>query len=240
MKFEILDAPDFGCLRVRFEGAGEQVVAEAGAMVSMSSGLKLETKARGGLLAAAKRSVLGGESFFQNSFTSTAGGQELVLASGMEGDLREHALDVGQSFFLTGGNYLAHVGERFTVDTQFGGVKGLFSGTGLFLLRLSGPGTVFFNAYGALHEVNVGAAGYVVDTDHIVAFSDSLRYELRRFNGTKGLFASGEGFVCHFSGEGKLWLQSRSPRSLARFLNPFRPVQQSSSGGSSIADALGD
>jgi uncharacterized protein (AIM24 family) len=118
MKFEILDAPDFGCLRVRFDGAGEQLVAEAGAMVSMSSGLKLETKARGGLLAAAKRSVLGGESFFQNSYTSTGAGQEIILASGMEGDLREHALDVGQTLFLTGGNYLAHVGERFTVDTS--------------------------------------------------------------------------------------------------------------------------
>jgi uncharacterized protein (TIGR00266 family) len=230
MKFELLDRPDFGYLRVRFDGGGEQITAESGAMVSMSSTLQMKTQARGGILAAAKRSVLGGESFFQNTFTSTAAGEELMLASGMEGDLREHRLDVGETLFVTGGNYLAHVGERLTLDTKFAGVKGLFSGTGLFLLKIGGPGTVFFNAYGALHEVTPGPQGYVVDTDHVVAFTDGLDYELRRFNGTKGLLLSGEGFVCHFKGQGRLWLQTRNPRSLSRFLDAYRPVERSDSG----------
>ena len=79
MKFERLDRPDFGYLRVRFDGGGEQITAESGAMVSMSSTLQMKTQARGGILAAAKRSVLGGESFFQNTFTSTAAGEELML-----------------------------------------------------------------------------------------------------------------------------------------------------------------
>ena len=69
MKFELLDKPDFGLLRARFDAAGERLVAESGAMFSMSSGVRLETSTRGGLLAAAKRKMLGGESFFQNTYT---------------------------------------------------------------------------------------------------------------------------------------------------------------------------
>ena len=37
-----------------------------------------------------------------------------------------------------------------------------------------------------------------------------------------------------FSGSGKLWVQSRNPRSLADFLSPFRPTKSKS--GSDIGE----
>jgi len=120
---------------------------------------------------------------------------------------------------------VAHIGDGLVIDTKWGGVKGFFSGVGLFLLKITGPGTIFYASYGALHEVNVGAEGYTADTGHIVGFSHGLEYNVRSFGGMKGLFFSGEGLVADFRGQGTLYLQTRNPSSLASFLHPFRPVK---------------
>jgi uncharacterized protein (TIGR00266 family) len=227
MRHEISGGPDYGLLKITFEAAGERVVAESGAMVAMGSGVDIETSARGGLLAAAKRKVLGGESIFQNTFTARAAGQELYLAPPPEGDLRSHELGAGQTLFLQSGAYVAHIGEQLSLDTKWGGVRGFFSGVGLFLLKLSGPGTVFFSSYGALHSVPVGAQGYTADTGHIVGFTEGLDYRVRTFGGLKGLFLSGEGLICDFDGNGTLFLQTRDAGLLADFLHPYRPVKRS-------------
>jgi uncharacterized protein (TIGR00266 family) len=225
MRFDILDAPNFALLKITFDGAGERVVAESGAMVAMGAEIDVETTMRGGLLAAAKRKMLGGESIFQNTFIARTGAQELFLAPPAEGDMRSRVLAPGEVFFLQSGAYVAHVGEGLVLDTKWGGVKGFFSGVGLFLLKITGPGTVFYASYGALHEVPVGPEGYTADTGHIVAFTQGLDYKVRPFGGMKGLFFSGEGLVADFGGQGTLYLQTRNPSSLATFLQPFRPVK---------------
>jgi uncharacterized protein (TIGR00266 family) len=225
MRREILDSPNFGMLKITFEQPGERIVAESGAMVAMGAEIDLQTSMRGGLLAAAKRKVLGGESIFQNTFTARAAGQELYLAPPSEGDLKEIQLAAGQSFFLQSGAYIAHVGEQLVLDTKWGGVKSFFSGVGFFMLRIDGPGTLYYGSYGALHAVQVGPEGYTADTGHIVGFTEGLNYRVRSFGGFKGLFFSGEGLVCDFDGSGTLYLQTRDPASLAGFLHPFRPVK---------------
>jgi uncharacterized protein (TIGR00266 family) len=229
VKYDIIDAPNFALLKIVFEAPGEHVIAESGAMVAMAAELEIQTSMRGGLLAAAKRKMLGGESLFQNTFTATAAGQELYLAAPAEGDLRARVLAPGEVFYLQSGAYVAQVGDQLVLDTKWGGVRGFFGGIGFFLLRITGPGTVFFASYGALHEVHLGGEGYTADTGHVVGFSDGLGYRVRPFGGMKGLFFSGEGLVCDFTGSGTLFLQTRNPSSLASFLQPFRPVKARSS-----------
>jgi uncharacterized protein (TIGR00266 family) len=226
MKFEILDSPDFALLQLSLN-SGDQVVAESGAMVAQDGQISITTNVRGGLLGAAKRKLLGGESLFQNTFTSHADGQRLYLAAAAEGDLMARELGPGEDFFLTSGAYVAHVGADLQIDTRFGGLKGFFSGVGFFMLRLVGPGTVFYGSYGALHRVDVGRDGYTVDTGHIVGFTPGLSYKVRPFNGFKGLFFSGEGLIAEFEGEGSVFVQTRNAASLAAFLDPFRPVRRS-------------
>jgi uncharacterized protein (TIGR00266 family) len=225
MRHKILDAPDFGLLELTLT-AGEKVVAESGAMVAMGPAVSVETKMRGGLLAAAKRKLLGGESLFQNTFTAREGEQLLYLAPAVEGDVRVRELARGETFFLQSGNYLAHVGDELVLDTQWGGVRSFFGGVGFFMLKVVGPGTLFYASYGAIHEVQVSAGGYTCDTGHIVGFSDGLEYRVRPFAGFKGLFFSGEGLVCDFEGRGSLFVQTRKAPALAGFLHPFRSVQQ--------------
>ncbi len=227
MHYDILDTPNFGLLKLGLD-AGEKAVAESGAMVAMSPAIKVETKLRGGILAAAKRKLLGGESLFQNTFVAESAAQELYLAPPSEGDLRVRELESGETFFLQSGNYLAHVGDQLELDTQWGGVRSFFGGIGFFMLRVVGPGTLFYASYGAIHEVPISAAGYTCDTGHIVGFSAGLEYRVRTFGGFKGLFFSGEGLVCDFEGTGSLFVQTRNAPALASYLHPFRRVQQRS------------
>lgn len=227
MQHQLIDTPDFGMLQVTFDQPGEKIVSESGAMVAMDTAIKMETSMRGGLLAAAKRKLLGGESLFQNTFHSTAPGQRLFLAPGPEGDLRAMNLAAGQSFFMQSGAYVAHVGDELVLDTKFGGLKGFFGGAGFFMLKVTGPGTVYYGSYGALHEIDVPPEGYTIDNDHLVGFTDGLQYNVRKFGGMRGLFFSGEGLVCDFSGQGKIYLQTRNAGALAAFLQPYRRVESS-------------
>jgi len=225
MRDEIIDAPDFGLLKVTLEQPGEKIVSEAGAMVAMSTEIGMETNMRGGLLAAAKRKLMGGESLFQNTYTAKAANQEIFLAPPTEGDLRMMDLAQGQTFFLQSGAYVAHVGDSLNLDSKFGGVKNFFGGVGLFMLKVTGPGRLYYGCYGAIHEVEVGAGGYTCDTGHIVGWTEGLNYSVRKFGGYKGMFFSGEGLVCDFQGQGKLYIQTRNPTSLASFLEKFRPAK---------------
>ena len=85
MKHEILYKPSYSLAVVNLE-RGEEIVAESGAMVSMSSGISIETAARGGLFGGLARKFLGGESFFMNTFHADEAG-EITLAPPLPGDV---------------------------------------------------------------------------------------------------------------------------------------------------------
>jgi uncharacterized protein (TIGR00266 family) len=229
MRHEILDRPDFALLRVTFDQPGETLVAESGAMVSMSAGIRLETAMRGGVLSAAKRKLLGGESLFQNTYHASQPGQEVLLAPPSEGDIQHRTLGPGEVFYLQSGCYVAHAGRELQLDTRWGGMKSFFSGVGLFMLKLTGPGEVWFASYGAIREYELSPPHtLIVDTGHIVGFGHGVEYDVKTFGGFKGLFFSGEGLIAHFRGHGRVYLQTRNPTSLVGFLEPFRPQKSSS------------
>ncbi|MEK6608632.1 MAG: TIGR00266 family protein [Myxococcota bacterium] len=223
MKHSLLQRPDFGMVRVEFESVGETIVAEAGAMVARDTGIAMKTSMRGGLLAAAQRSLLGGESLFMNTFSSTAPGQTIYFAAAPEGDIVHRRVAKGETLYAQSGSFLC-AGPGVILDTKWQGMRGFFSGEGLFLLRVTGEGDLFLASYGGIHEIDV-ARGYVCDTGHVVAFTDGLDYRVRPVAGLKGLFFSGEGLVCEFSGRGQLLVQTRNPSTLAMFLHPFRRVR---------------
>jgi uncharacterized protein (TIGR00266 family) len=225
MRYELLDKPDFGMVRVTFDQAGEAMLAESDAMVARDSAVTMKTAMQGGLLNAAKRKLLGGESLFQNTFTATAPGQTLWLAPGPEGDLEALEMDGSHEVFLQSRAYMASA-PTVQLDTKWGGAKGFFSGTGMFLLKCSGHGPLFFNCYGGIHPVDVGPAGYICDTSHVVGFTAGLDYNVTKVGGIKSLFLSGEGLVCNFRGQGRLWISTRNSASLASFIHPYRPVQR--------------
>lgn len=200
---------------------GESMRAESGAMVSMTSGLRMETQATGGIMKSLGRSLLGGESFFQNTFHADQGG-EITLAPSLPGDIMTFEL-AGHELAVQSGSYLA-CDTRITVETKWGGAKTFFGGEGLFMLKCSGHGTLIVCSYGAIHKVSVPAGqNYVVDTGHIVAFPTNMQYSVRKVAGWKSTILGGEGFVCEFQGPGDLYLQTRSQQSFLSWLIPQLP-----------------
>jgi len=225
MRYEMIDKPDFAMVKVTFDQPGEKMVVESAAMVARSSAMTMETNMRGGMMAAAKRKLLGGESVFQNTFTSAQPGDTLYFAPAPEGDVEVLELNGQQTLFMSSGAFLAS-GPGINLDTKWGGTKGFFSGTGMFLLKADGQGPVFFSCYGGLHAVDVGPGGYVVDTSHVVAFTAGLNYNVNKVGGLKSLFFSGEGLVCNFQGQGRVWVSTRNPASLATIVHQYRPVKR--------------
>ena len=219
--------PSFALLQLDLE-AGESVRAEAGAMVSYSDGVEVETGATGGILGSLKRSVFGGESFFQNTFTAETGG-EVTLAPPLPGDVVRQDLEA-ERLLVQSGSFLA-ADAAIEMDTAFGGAKTFFGSEGLFLLELEGTGPAFLSSYGAIHEVDLDdGERYTVDTGHIVAFEDTADFSVDRVGGLRSTLFSGEGLVCNFTGPGRVWLQTRSQDAFLAWLIPQLPTQNTSSG----------
>ena len=229
MQHSIDYGPAYAMLTCNLE-AGESLVAEGGAMVSMTPGFEIATTAGaagGGLMGALKRSVLGGESFFMNTFSATTTAQ-VSFAPRAPGDIFHHPLDGAEGLKVVSGCYMASDGT-VTVDTKWGGAKTFFTGEGLFLLHVTGGGNLFFSSFGAMRRVDL-AAGQVfsVDTGHIIAFHDSVTYTVSKFGSWKSTILGGEGLVAQLTGPGSVWIQTRSPHGLAELIMPFLPQPSSS------------
>jgi uncharacterized protein (TIGR00266 family) len=197
----------------------EEIQVEAGSMVAMSKGITLETKAAGGLLTALKRSILGGESFFLNTYRAPRLGGEIMMAPALPGDLAVQELS-GKSLVVQSGAYVAS-SAGIQVDTKFGGAKTFFASEGLFLLKCSGSGTLLVCSYGAIVERTIGAGeAFTVDTGHLVAFPEGMGFHVRAVGGIKSTLFSGEGLVVDLDGPGTILMQTRSTDAFLTWLVP--------------------
>jgi uncharacterized protein (TIGR00266 family) len=215
----------------------QSIMAEAGAMVSMSANVELQSQMKGGLLGALKRAA-GGESAFVSTFTARGGPGEVTMAPGAPGDIA--AIERRkQTFLVQSSSYLAG-DASLVVDTKWGGAKTFFGGEGLFVLMVQGEGLLLVSSFGAIHRKTLAPGErYVVDTGHLVAWEGTTQYTLRK--AAAGFFrsmVSGEGIVAEFTGPGELLIQTRNLAALAGLLKPFFP-SQSGTGGSGFRINLG-
>lgn len=218
--------PAYAALKLRLQPT-QTVSVEAGAMAAMDSCIAMKSKVKGGWRKGLGR-MLGGESLFISEFTANGKPGDLYISPGVPGDIQHYVLDGSQSLMVQSSGFVA-AGPGVTIDSKFQGFKGFFSGESLFLLKVTGQGDFWFSSFGAILEVPVDG-DYVVDTGYIVAFEDTLSYNVEMISGLSfrglrtGIFG-GEGLVARFSGSGRLWVQSRNLYSLINFLNPFRPTK---------------
>ncbi|HKS39913.1 MAG TPA: TIGR00266 family protein [Blastocatellia bacterium] len=226
--YEILHQPSFSLAVVRLQPE-QSIMAEAGAMVSMSANVELQSQMKGGLMGALKRAV-GGESAFVSTFTARGGPGEVTFAPGSPGDIAAIELS-NQMFFVQSSSYLAG-DASLRVDTQWGGAKSFFGGEGLFVLQVQGTGLLLLSSFGAIHRKTLAPGErYVVDTGHLVAWEGTTQYTLRKAAaGFFRSFVSGEGIVAEFTGPGELLIQTRNLAALAGLLKPFFPTQSGGGG----------
>lgn len=211
----------------------QAISAEAGAMVSMSANVELESNLKGGVFGALKRAV-GGESAFVSTFTSRGGPGEVTFAPGAPGDVAGIEMN-NQTFMVQSSSYLAG-DTSLNVDTKFGGAKSFFGGEGLFVLQVSGSGLLLVSSFGSIHRKTLGPGErYVIDTGHLVAWEGHMQYSLRKAaSGFFKSFLSGEGMVAEFAGPGEVLIQTRNLAAFAGLLKPFFPSQGGGGGGFSF------
>lgn len=215
MKYEIRYKPAFAAIFLTLN-PGERIIAEAGAMQSMSAALSMTTQFSGGLIPGLLKKFLGGESLFVNEFRNqTQVPLELVLSQAMLGDITMLELK-GNSICFQPGAYIAHT-AGVNMSVQWAGFSSWIAGEGLFKLKLSGTGLVFFGGYGGISERQVNRE-FIVDTGHLLAYEPGIKMNLGLSGGLVGSVTSGEGLINRLTGQGKIYLQSRSTDGLVRFL----------------------
>ena len=222
MKYNIVSAPTYSLIEMNLS-QGESVIVEPGSMAWMDTTIKPKTEMKGGFFAGIKRRFAG-ESFFLNTYVAEGGPGNIGIAPGYSGDIIVRELN-NETLYMERGAYLCHVGNIETSATWEG-----FSGTfaeGMFGLRVSGTGLLFFGSYGDVQEVEVDGS-YTVDNGYAVAWEENLDYSIGRSGRSIRSFLFGDQLICRYQGNGKLWIQTRSPRNLAAWVHPFRRIKSKS------------
>lgn len=215
MEWEIKYKPAFSAIFVTLK-PGDKIIAEAGAMASMDSQLTIKTQLSGSFFSAIAKKFFGGESLFVNVFTNETNQYlNLVLTQSVVGDIEEIELHNKDMYFQPGAYIASTPGVKMGV--RWAGFSSWFAGEGLFKLRLSGKGRVFFGAYGGITKKAIDGE-FIVDNSHLVAYEPGIQMGIKLSNGLLGSMTSGEGFVNRLTGRGNVYLQSRSIGGLVGFL----------------------
>jgi uncharacterized protein (TIGR00266 family) len=210
-KYEIIHGEAFPLVRYNLD-RGEKLKAESDAMVAMSATIDVTGGAEGGILRGLTR-MLSGEKFFFQYLEAKRGPGEVLLAHAWPGGIMDVELDGTYGLVTQKDGFLAAT-EGIEVNTTTQSLsRGLFSGEGFFILKISGRGVVFVSSYGAIHTIQVPAGEQViVDNGHLVAWPDYMRYTVEKAsNGWINSWMSGECLVCRFTGPGVILIQTRNP-----------------------------
>ncbi len=198
---------------------GESAVAEAGAMMYMTPGIKMETVfgdgsgrqqgsgVMGALLGAGKR-LLTGESLFMTVFTNAgAGVHRVAFAAPYAGKILPMDLStLGGTLICQKDSYLcAAKGVSIGIAFQKKIGVGLFGGEGFIMQKLEGDGLVFCHAGGTVHTYDLAPGEtYRVDTGCLVALQPSVNYDVQMVGGIKTAMFGGEGlFFATLTGPGQ-------------------------------------
>ena len=220
MDIQLLSRPGNAAARVVLS-PGENLTTESGAMIAMSDTLALTTTTHkrnsGSVLAGLKR-MLAGEDFFINHYSADKVSGEVFLAATLPGDMLRYDLRA-ENLIVQSGSFVA-CESSVNVNMGWQGFKSFFSGESAIWLQLSGTGPVIISSFGAIYPIEVDGE-YIVDTGHIVAFQETLNFNITKAGGSwMTAILGGEGLVCRFSGRGTVWCQSHNAKGFGMELGP--------------------
>ncbi len=200
----------------------ETVVAEAGSLMMMDMCIEMNTIFGDGsnqnkglfdkFLSAGKR-MLTGESLFMTTYTNTGQGKKKAwFASPYPGkiipmDLSEMSgkLVCQKDSFLC-----AAKGVSVGIEFQKRIGTGLFGGEGFIMQKLEGDGMAFVHSGGMIIEKQLHTGETLkVDTGCLVAFTNTVEYDIEYIGGLRNAVFGGEGvFLAKLTGPGKVFIQS--------------------------------
>ena len=190
---------------------GEIVQAEAGSMMFMENGIEMKSEMQGGLMGGIKRK-LGGESLFITTFLNNGTDKKNVtFAAPYPGKIIPMNLAEMGTMLCQRDAYLC---SAYGIEISVAFTKrlgaGFFGGEGFILQKLSGNGYSFIHAGGTVIKHELGPdESLKVDTGCLVAFQDSVIYDIQMVSGIKTALFGGEGlFLAHLNGPGRVYLQT--------------------------------
>jgi len=218
MKHEIKYKPSYSMLVVTLD-QGESITAESGSMTYMNPNIEVHTRKREkSILGSLGLAVLGRQSFWVNEYKAANASGEVAFVSAPVGDIETLQIGPNKGYVIQKSAYIAST-QNIDLDVKWEGfTKGLF-GQGLFMIKVTGDGTLFINTFGAIdkHHLESGQT-MIVDNFHLVAFSDTCQYKVTKFGGLKETLLGGEGLVTHISGPGDIYIQTKNLREFVEWL----------------------
>ena len=221
---------------------GQEIRAEAGAMMFMTNGVEMDTQLEGGLLGGLKRKLTG-ESFMIPRFKCTGKEAEIAFAAPYPGKIIDLPLS-GESLICQKDSYLCSYGDidiSITFTKKLG--AGFFGGEGFILEKLSGTGHVFLHSGGTIHLKQLAPGENLkVDTGCLVGFDETVGYDIQMVKGVKSILFGGEGlFFALMTGPGRVWLQTLPFSRLADRIISSRGIgKDDSRRGGSLGGVIGD
>jgi len=201
---------------------GETVIAEAGTMMYMERDVSFDARMGDGskpeagwldkVVAVGKR-VFTGEGLFITHFTNSAAEGKRHVAFGAPYPGKIIAIDLdeakGQLVCQKDAFLCAALGTEVSIVFNKRLGAGLFGGEGFILQLLRGDGMVFIHAGGTIVEKRLDNDKLIVDTGCIVAFEDTIDYDIQQSGNLRSMLFGGEGlFLATLEGTGRVWLQS--------------------------------
>ncbi|WP_024750197.1 TIGR00266 family protein [Crocosphaera subtropica] len=209
MKVKILNERESSIARILLK-QDELLITQAGTLLAMRGNLTINTSFR------RSRSVAKGnaqidrtmatESLFLTEFRAMGDKNEVWLAPSMMGNIIIHNI-TNYKLIVVASAYLACTG---TMGLFFGvpEIKLPYNNQSLTLLSITGNGQVLLNGLGAIYTIDV-AGDYWVNIDNLVAFENSLKYEIvqGQSKGLSNWWRKPQLFM-KVTGEGKLYCQT--------------------------------
>lgn len=188
----------------------EAVWAGNGSLMAYSRGIDWSLRVPGGLGGALRRSVAG-EGASLSYLQAQEPGQYALLTADAPGHIAVWDLADGP-VLTTRGAFLAAWGEAVDITVTVARRAGaaFFGGSGLFLQRISGQGTVLIHGSGDFYERRLAQdESILVSTGNLAAFADSVDYDIQGVGGCRKMLFGGEGlFMTRLTGPGRVLLQT--------------------------------
>jgi uncharacterized protein (TIGR00266 family) len=235
---------------------GEAAVGEAGSMMFMENGIVLDTifgdgsQANSGLwgalVGAGKRLISGANVFTTVFMNQSSQKRRVAFAAPVPGKILPIDLrSVGGTLIAQKQSFLcAAKGVSIGIAFQQRLGVGFFGGDGFIMQRLDGDGMAFVHAGGTVEkrELQPGET-LLIDHGCLVAFTQSVNFEIQYVGGIKTALFGGEGlFFAKVTGPGTVWIQSLPFSRLASRIFASAPQNGGSSdrvGSGSGAGVLG-
>jgi uncharacterized protein (TIGR00266 family) len=219
--FAIESGPFYASLIITLK-LHQSLLVEASQVTAMDSSIVFIANLQGGLLKHLTN-FLGKEILFINQFSAEEKPGKIFLSPGLPGNIHHYYLTPKTGILLQSSCFIACM-PTVQIDIKFSGTADFFSNESTCLLRMIGSGDLWFSSYGGILEISV-KDHFLINTGYIIAFEETLNYEVQAIadlaiNSARTKYYGGQGLVCRFQGEGKIWIQLRQTNSFLNFLEP--------------------